>query len=247
MSLMPPRFVLFGPGHLGALAVTAVLAAGLTVVVRRDREGSLSRAIRRALALALLAATAATLGQWARLGLLSFWDLLPLHLCDFLIVVAVFALLSRRQTPYELLYFWGLTGTLLALAGPDLRTDFPDWRFLSFFALHGLVVIAGIVLTLGFGLRPAAGAPLRVFLWTNAYAAVVGLVNAIFDQNFLYLCRKPGAGTLLDWLGPWPVYIVAVDILGLALFFLLDLPFARSRRSGPMPADAPLARPAPHG
>jgi hypothetical integral membrane protein (TIGR02206 family) len=235
--VLPPRFVLFGPDHLGALAVTVVLAAALSLIARRAR-GAAGPALRLALAAALLAATAATLVAWSRDFPLTVWDLLPLHLCDFLILVAAFALLTRAQPAYELLYFWGCAGTLLALVSPDVRTGFPDWRFLSFFVLHGLVVVAAVVLTAGFGMRPRPGAPWRGLLVTNAYAALVGLVNWAFHTNFLYLCHKPGARTLLDWMGPWPVYILVADLLAAALFWLLYWPFRRAR----VPAAPRLAR-----
>lgn len=222
---MAPPFALFGRDHLAALAVTAAVAAGLSLLVRRNPGGAVASAVRGGLAAALLAATAATLVTWSHEFPLTIWDVLPLHLCDFLILVAAFALVTRAQPAYELLYFWGCAGTLLALVSPDVRTSFPDWRFLSFFALHGLVVISAVVLTAGFGMRPRPGAPWRTLLITNAYAAVVGLVNAAFGTNFLYLRGKPGAPTLLDWMGPWPVYIVVADVLAAALFWLLYWPF----------------------
>jgi uncharacterized membrane protein YwaF len=54
---------------------------------------------------------------------------------------------------------------------------------------------------------------------------VVGVVNGIWGMNFLYLREKPWVPTLLDWLGPWPVYIFAVEVLALVLFLMLALPF----------------------
>ena len=240
---MPARFVLFGPDHVAALTVTAMAAAALSLLARRHARGPLGLAVRAALAAALLAATAATLVAWSRDFPLTVWDVLPLHLCDFLILVAAFALLTRRQAAYELLYFWGCAGTLLALFSPDVRTGFPDWRFLSFFVLHGLVVIAAVVLTAGFGMRPRPGAPWRALLITNAYAALVGLVNWAFHTNFLYLRHKPGARTLLDWMGPWPVYILVADLLAAALFWLLYWPF----RPAQVAASPGVARPGPAG
>jgi hypothetical integral membrane protein (TIGR02206 family) len=237
------QFVLFGPDHLAALAATVTVAAGLSLVARRHAEGALGAGLRIALAVALLAATAATLVAWSRDFPLTVWDVLPLHLCDFLILVAAFALVTRRQAAYELLYFWGCAGTLLALFSPDVRTGFPDWRFLSFFALHGLVVIAAVVLTVGFGMRPRPGAPWRALLVTNAYAAVVAVVNATFGTNFLYLRHKPGARTLLDWMGPWPLYILVADVLAAGLFWLLYWPF----RSGQVAARPEVAPPRPGG
>ena len=105
--------------------------------------------------------------------------------------------------------------------------------FRSFFALHGLVVASAAVLVFGLGCRPRPGAAWRVFLVTNAYAAVVGLVDLALDANYLFLCHKPAGATLLDWLGPWPVYLLAADALALVLFLALDVPFRAGRRLAP--------------
>ena len=229
----PRRFVLFGPDHLGALAVTAVLVIGLVRLVRRDPEGRVATAVRFGLAALLLAATAATMIGWARHGRLQWLDFLPLHLCDLLIFVAVYALVRPRALACELLYFWAGAGTALAMIGPDVGSGFPAPGFLSFFALHGLVVASAAVLVFGLGCRPRPGAAWRVFLVTNAYAAVVGLVDLALEANYLFLCHKPAGATLLDWLGPWPVYLLAADALALVLFLALDVPFRAGRRLAP--------------
>jgi hypothetical integral membrane protein (TIGR02206 family) len=227
------RFALFGPDHLGALALTAIVVIGLIRLVGRDPGGRAATAVRGGLAAALLAATAATLWGWARQGPLHLLDLLPLHLCDLLIFVAVYALITRRPLACELLYFWAGAGAVLAMIGPDVSAGFPDPAFVSFFALHGLVVAAAAVLVFGSGCRPRPGAPWRVFLLTNAYAAAVGLVDLALDANFLFLCQKPSAPTLLDWLGPWPVYLVVTDALAAVLFLALHFPFRAGGRLAP--------------
>lgn len=226
MSAAP--FVLYGADHLLALAATAALAVGLSRLARR-RPGT-AGVVRYGLAVVLLAGVAAfLLAEWLR-GTLTLWDLLPFHLCDFLIFVAAFALATRRQLAYELLYFWACAGALLAMLTPDVAHGFPDRGFLIFFGFHGAVVAAAVLLTFGFGMRPAPRAPWRAFLLTNAYAAAAGLVNLALGTNFLYLRHKPAARTLLDYLGPWPFYIIGGDALALGLFLLLGLPF-RERKS----------------
>jgi hypothetical integral membrane protein (TIGR02206 family) len=227
------RFVLFGPDHLGALAFTLLVAVVLVRLVRRDPAGRAATAVRFGLAALLLGATATTLLGWARQGRLQWLDLLPLHLCDLLIFVAVYALVARNAVACELLYFWAGAGTALAMLAPDVDAGFPEPAFLSFFALHGLVVASAAVLVFGFGCRPRRGAPGRVFLLTNAYAAAVGLVDVALDANFLFLCHRPATPTLLDWFGPWPVYLVVADALGGVLFLALDLPFRAGRRLAP--------------
>lgn len=161
---------------------------------------------------------------------LDWLDLLPLDLCDLAVLVAVWALLSGNPLACEMLYFWGLSGTLIAMLTPDVDRGFPDSRCLSFFALHGAVAVAAVVMAFGAGVRPRPGANLRVFWITNAYAMLAGLIDATADKNYLYLRNKPSQPTILDVMGPWPWYILAADALAFALFWVLMAPFRdRSR------------------
>ncbi len=224
------RFTLFGPAHLAALAVIGMVSVALSLAVRAHPDAPAARALRLGFGAVLILAVLVSLGSDAVRGRLSVWDFVPLNLCDFAIVLAAFALLTRRQAACELLYYWALAGTLFAMITPDVTREFPSRQFISFFAFHGVVVTAALFLTLGLGVRPRPGAPWRVFLWTNVYAAIAGAVDFVFDRNFLYLREKPDGASVLDWLGPWPLYIAGAEALALALFLLLDLPFRRSAR-----------------
>jgi hypothetical integral membrane protein (TIGR02206 family) len=93
--------------------------------------------------------------------------------------------------------------------------------------MHGGVIATAVVLVAGCGIRPQPGAAWRAFGWTLAYAAIVGIVDIFTGANFLWLRAKPPQPTLLDRLGPWPVYILAAGAIGLAGFHLLALPFRR--------------------
>ena len=209
--------------HATAIALTAGAAAGLALFVRAW-PGS-GPAVRGGLAVFLLAgAIGYVVAEW-RLGILSAWDFLPLHLCDFAIFVAAFALLTRRPGAVELLWFWALTGTLLAVLTPAVSGSFPGWRWILYFAMHGGVIAAAAVLVVGCGIWPRPGAVWRAFGWTVGYATVVAAVDLVTGANFLWLRAKPSQPTLLDWLGPWPIYLVAAGAIGLAGFHLLALPF----------------------
>jgi hypothetical integral membrane protein (TIGR02206 family) len=215
--------------HAAAILAIAGGSAGLVALVRA-RPGA-APAVRTALAAFLLGGAIGYLVVEWRLGVLSARDFLPLHLCDFAIFVAAIALLTRRAGVVEVLWFWALTGTLLAVATPAVSGTFPDWRWALYFAMHGGVIAAALVIVLGCGIRPRPGAAWRAFGWTLGYAAVVGVVDLLTGANFLWLRAKPPQPTLLDRLGPWPVYLLAAGAIGLAGFHLLALPFRAGRWS----------------
>ncbi len=237
----PPRFVAFGPAHLSVLLGTALLALLLARRVRAGPDGPFARGLRYGLAIVLLATIGFEMAMGVAGGWLTLQNILPLQLCDLAMLLAVFTLLTRNRRAAELLYFWGLAGSGMAMLTPDLQQGFPRWEFLVFFGLHGFVVVAALVLTFGFGLRPGRGAAGRAFLATALYAALVGGVNALLGTNFMFLRERPANPTLLDWFGPWPVYIGTAAALAFLLFWFLALPFrARAARAaeGP-PAPSP--------
>jgi len=212
------------------MAVVAIAGAAiaLPLVVGRRPAGSWGRGVRWILAALLLASVTTYLGLAASNGEIAVLDFLPLHLCDLAIFIAGFALLTQRRLACEILYYWALAGTALAIVTPDVSGSFPDWRWVAYFTTHGLVVVSATTLVFGLDQTPRPGSARRVFLMTLAYAGVVAVVDAATGANFLYLARKPAGPTLLDWFGPWPVYLGVAAGVALALFTLLELPFRRA-------------------
>ena len=222
------RFDPFRAAHLGALGLTALVAAGLVATARaRPRWRTPVRGgLFAAIALLLLA----HLGIGVKEGWLTLPMLLPLELCDAAMVLALVSLVWPRRAAVEILYFWAATGSVLAMLTPELPWGFPRWEFFVFFGLHGLVVVAALVLVFGLGLRPRRGAPWRGFLATLGLAAMAGAADAALGMNFMFLRWKPRAATPLDWMGPWPVYILTGAVVALVAFHLLSLPFRREWR-----------------
>jgi hypothetical integral membrane protein (TIGR02206 family) len=213
---------------VGALASVALVGAGLVLLVRaRPRFVS---PVRGTLATGIVALVAFELAAGVREGWLGWKAALPLELCDAALVLAVITLVAPRPALAEVVYFWAGSGTLLAMLTPELPWAFPRWEFVVFFGLHGLVLVAALVLVFGLGLRPRPGAPWRAFRITAGWAAFVGLVDLALGTNYMYLRRKPVVATPLDWMGPWPVYIGVGAAVALVLFLVLALPFRREWR-----------------
>jgi hypothetical integral membrane protein (TIGR02206 family) len=70
----------------------------------------------------------------------------------------------------------------------------------------------------------------KVFIWINIYLVIVTVINLVINSNYLYTLHKPNVATLLDYLGPWPWYILSAEGIALIMFLMLYLPFLLSAR-----------------
>jgi len=61
----------------------------------------------------------------------------------------------------------------------------------------------------------------RVYAITVAFAALAAVGTLLSGGNYMFLRRKPAHGSLLDFMGPWPVYILVAAALGLVIFLAL--------------------------
>lgn len=222
-------FAPFSFEHLATLAVMAALGAAVVVVGRRLAPSGQAR-LGQALALVLAGYVAAAYAQRWIAGELSWRYSLPLELCHFVLLAALVTLVRPSRLASEIAYFWGLAGTLQATLTPEIGEAFPSWEFVQFFWGHGaiLLAIAYVIVVRRFEPRPWSA--LRMLAWVNAYAVVVGAIDYLAGWNYGYLCAKPARPSLLDYLGPWPWYIAALEGVALASFALLEIPWIARRR-----------------
>src|SRR5207237_2561466 len=108
-----------------------------------------------------------------------------------------------------------------------LRQHLPSYPYLQDYIAHGGVVAAALVLVVGLRIFPEH--LLRVIGVTIGYTGLVGLVDLVTGANYMYLRAKPPTPTLLDVLGPWPVYIFSATLIAFVLFAILDAPFTLRR------------------
>ena len=96
---------------------------------------------------------------------------------------------------------------------------------------HGGVLLAAVFLVVGRRIWPRPGAPVRVFLAALVLTAFVGAVDAVTNGNYMFLREKPAAGSLLNFMGPWPWYIGSAVLLAIVFLALLNAPFWLARRA----------------
>lgn len=220
------EFELFGVSHILALLTLAVLNVLMVIWQRRTKSGKTRTWFRYGLA-ALLIGQEITLNLWyAYTGQWSVAKSLPLHLCGASLILCAVLLVNKRYALYEVAYFWGFAGATQALLTPDSTYGFPHYRYFQVFISHGAIVIACVYMTFVVGYRPHLRSVWKTFWITNVYTAIIGLFNWLVGANYLFICHKPDTPSLLDVMGPWPWYILALEGVGVFFFLLFYAPWA---------------------
>ncbi len=159
------------------------------------------------------------------LGNFDITEDLPLHLCNFLPMLMIIGLIYKSLKLISVLFFWILGGTIQANVTPTLLDVFPHYEAIRYWTVHmGLPILAiytAYVLEYRFTFRDA----LRSALSLNIVVAIVYPLNLLLGSNYMYLVHKPPPGTIFDILGPWPWYILSLELVMFVLFAVLLIPF----------------------
>jgi len=220
-------FVPFSLSHFVALGIIVLLNVVMVISLKKIHSKSLDKWFANSLELLLilqeisLSVWRITTDQW-RAG-----TSLPLHLCGAAVVLSAVLLVTKKEQIYEIVYFWGFGGALQALMTPDIGPfSYPHYRFFQFFVSHGAIVTATVYATFILGYRPFFRSIVKVFVITNIYMIFIAVFNYLFDGNYLFICHKPETASLIDYLGPWPYYILSLEVVGLISFLIYYSPFA---------------------
>ena len=226
--MTPGIFEVYGTSHITALTLTALFVIFVVLIGRRIPGKGGDSILSFILVLVILSGMGLKFGYNWYNGKPSY----PMQLCDWAAILMVYVLIYPGNRVFEPAYFWGLGGTLQALITPDVKLDFPDIKFFTFFLLH-CGVVAGVFYAIFVKrLAVSKGGVKRVFIISQLYLFTALFVNNLTGSNYGYLSKKPSSASLLDFLGPWPYYIIGIEIIGLVLFVILYIPFFISQRRG---------------
>ncbi|NLM12484.1 MAG: TIGR02206 family membrane protein [Epulopiscium sp.] len=220
-------FRAFSYPHMSVILIVFLVSILIYRFREQLRENKINRFIRYAMG-TILFIQQSLLYLWYHVnGLWSIAVSLPLNLCEAAVILCIVLLLTQSKRVYEVLYFWAMCGVFSAIITPDLGYNFPHFMFYHFFITHGLVVIAVLFMTFVNGYRPQKSSIGRVLIITNLYMIFVAFVNIFTGGNYLFLRQKPSAFSIMDYLGPWPWYILSLEGVALVAFILAYLPFRK--------------------
>lgn len=198
----------------------SLLLAGLSVflIAKVYRTEGQRQALAKVLGFIMAITFLANHGYHAYTGSWTLKDNLPLHLCGISNLLAILVLLTRKQLLYEFLILWG-AGAIHAFLTPELTRGDAPFEVTEYIISHGGIVVAGIYCTVFLKLQPRPKSWIRVFLFTQLFLPLIGLVNYLFDANYMYLAQRPDADNPFI-IGAWPWYIIGLEI-ALLLHMLL--------------------------
>jgi hypothetical integral membrane protein (TIGR02206 family) len=218
-------FHLFGTGHLIALAVIVLINLSF-IWLRKSKNQKLKDGVRYTILVVLVIAESSwhiwniAIGKW------TIQTHLPFHLCAVLVWSTVIMLLTKNYRIFEFAYFLGIAGASQAVLTPEAGIyGFPHYRVFQTLFAHGAIVTGAIFMTVVEGYRPTWKSVKQVLIWLNIYALIVTGINLLIGSNYLYTLRKPATASLMDFLGPWPVYLLVLELIAVVFCLLLYLPW----------------------
>ncbi|WP_226003359.1 TIGR02206 family membrane protein [Paenibacillus sp. BJ-4] len=227
----PQRFEAFTPSHVWAVLGLIVCALLLWLTRGFIRSHKLVNEAIRWFLMTVLILSEVTLNIWYVTQLI--WDAqtsLPLELCSVtlllsILMLSILMLFFRSRWLYPIILFAGIGGALQAVLTPNLAYAFPHYRFIHFFVAHSAIILAALYMTWIEGLKPTWKSVGGAMLFLNGLALIVWIVDAALGANYMFLAEKPSTPSILDVLGPYPVYILAEEAIALLFFSLMMLLF----------------------
>ncbi len=219
---------LFDSLHLTALGLS-LLAIACVPLVGRCLSVTNRRRVVWTLVVFTIAQELVDYGNRASLRGLSLTEDLPLHLCNYGLVIAAIGMVTRNRFCFEFAYLTGTTAVLQALLTPNLDDLQNLTEYVVYFVHHALVIQFALWNVVVDGMLTSRGAVARTLLLIVAMMLPIGLVNWLADANYMYLCARPAVDNPLLF-GDWPWYIASVMLIGWVLMLIADIPMLWLRR-----------------
>lgn len=223
-------FVLFSSEHLAAITVlflcVLILFLLKKVLVRPFNNTLL---FERLFAVSLLVMEVAYHLVLVQEKTWSLSESLPLHLCSLTLLCCIILLWTGNKRFYDFVFYAGMGGALQAVLTPSILVNFPDFKFIQFFYVHiGIILTAFYILWVK-GYKPTFKGLIKTMVILNIIFPFIFVLNILIQGNYMFLREKPINGSLLDFIGPYPWYILSMEVVAFTLFLITWLVFRKRK------------------
>jgi hypothetical integral membrane protein (TIGR02206 family) len=222
-------FVMFSVSHFIMIALLFIGSIILFLLKERIKSNEWRR-IEIGAALSLLFIEIGYHLWMIKIGNWHVSHALPLELCSISLILAILLLWTRKVFIYELLLFTSLLGASQAIFTPLLHFDFPHFRFVHFFYTHLMMIWVVLYFTWVKGYRPTIWSVLKLLIFLNILLPIIMAINKLVTGNYMFLNHKPKTGSLLDLLGPYPIYIFSMEGLLIVLSLVIWIIFRKKNQ-----------------
>lgn len=217
-------FKLFSVSHITAILLTLVGILFLFLV--RNKIGHKGKRVLKICLIASLFLSELTFQLWYLIkGEWTIETNLPFQLCSLSIYLCVIMLLTKSYRLFEVTYFASMAGALIAMITPELFYGFPHIRYFQFFIAHAAIILSAFYMIWMERFHVRFTSVLRAFISLNAIAVVVYFIDRVTGANYMFLAHKPYNLSPIDYLGPYPWYLLSLEFVAFFVFMLLYLPF----------------------
>lgn len=223
-------FVLFSSEHLAAITVlflcVLILFLLKKVLVRPFNNTLL---FERLFAVSLLVMEVAYHLVLVQEKTWSLSESSPLHLCSLTLLCSIILLWTGNKRFYDFVFYAGMGGALQAVLTPSILVNFPDFKFIQFFYVHiGIILTAFYILWVK-GYKPTFKGLIKTMVILNIIFPFIFVLNILIQGNYMFLREKPINGSLLDFIGPYPWYILSMEVVAFTLFLITWLVFRKRK------------------
>lgn len=155
-----------------------------------------------------------------------FIEILPLHMCHLAAISMGLFLFTKKNIFFEIGYFWGMTGNIMAILTPDLNFFF-DWRFFTYYFGHNMLLLSIIFTLVCLRNNIDFKSIVRVSLITLTFLPLIYFLNIILGDgaNYWYLSVIPESTSILSLLPNPPLHIIILIPIGIVLMIIVYAPY----------------------
>ena len=229
---MEPEFSLFTFAHFAPIVVLLCVLALIWKLRGRIRVWKHEETLRYILGFALIISDMAY--YWRLVGGAPWLnptpvENLPIGVCGWAVIFCSFMVIGKKQSLFDIAYFWLLSGSLFALLTPTPLTYAGPTRFryYQFWSEHTLGYVAIFYMIFVHGMRPTVKSAVRSYIALLVMALIAYNVNVMIPgANYLYLARPEAAPSVLDILPPnFALRTMIIAVVITAMFGLAYLPW----------------------
>lgn len=197
------EFALFTPAHFAPILWMLAMIWLIHKNADRLRSWKHEESIRYVLAFALICAEMAY--YWRLVGVPALKpgpvENLPIGVCGWAAIFCSYMVVGKKQSLFDIAYFWLLSGSVFALLTPTplTYTGPTRFRYYQFWAEHTLGYVAIFYMIFVHNMRPT----LRSIAKSVAALAVLSVIaysvnRMVPGANYLFLARPEAAPSVLD-------------------------------------------------